>query len=90
MREYCKLHPPLGSKHRKDNEVAAKILLREVTTTVDFTPVQSVLDARAADDVARFPPNPEENWGPKRRHGRLMKEGKGADVDEELPKKSKV
>lgn len=56
---------------------------------VDFSPVQSVLDARASADVARFPPNPEENWGPKRRHGRLLKDGQNDQGDEELMKKHK-
>lgn len=86
MRAFCKLNPPLGSKHRKNNSVADTILSKPITTNIDFTPVHSVLQSRALD-VARFPPNPEENWGPK------SKAGKKTKVNSEeagVSKKSKV
>ncbi|KAJ1434129.1 hypothetical protein B484DRAFT_417597 [Ochromonadaceae sp. CCMP2298] len=35
---------------------------------VDFTPAEALTQPRKK--VARFAPNPEANWGPKRRAGR--------------------
>lgn len=81
MRSFCALHPPTGSKHRKNHQVADLILAKPIVTQVDFTPVQSVIDARALE-VARFPPNPEENWGPKARAGSKMKKAKVDEAEE--------
>ena len=83
MRAYCALHPPVGSKHRKDNKISEAILGKESTTKVDFTSVASVLEARERE-IVRFPPNPEENWGPKRRAGKLLKEEEKEDDDHNM------
>jgi tRNA (guanine26-N2/guanine27-N2)-dimethyltransferase len=89
MREYCRLNPPLGSKHRSNNDVSAAILSKPIATKVDFTPVDSVIEKKAAQDVARYPPNPEENWGPKRKAGRLVSKTlkEGDNEGEEVPEK---
>jgi tRNA (guanine26-N2/guanine27-N2)-dimethyltransferase len=73
MRSYCKMNPPVGSKHRTNNAVSESILGKAISTVIDFTPAPSVLEKRALE-VARFPPNPEDNWGPKRKAGKSKKE----------------
>ena len=70
MRAWCKLHPPEGSKHKKQSSSAAAILAKPLTHTVSFL-VSDTLKAeherKRKEAVARFPPNPEDHWGPKRR-----------------------
>lgn len=80
MRAWCKLRPPEGSKHKKQSAAAASILARPSTHAVSFDvseALQAAHDKRKRDAVARFPPNPEEFWGPKRRAG-----GGGGDDEE--------
>jgi tRNA (guanine26-N2/guanine27-N2)-dimethyltransferase len=78
MREWAKRSPPPGSKHKKTRESALKILSNPITTDVDFSLVQGARKARyvATEDGGKirnvmFPINPDENWGPKRKHGTL-------------------
>eukprot|EP00428_Durinskia_dybowskii_P073042 CAMPEP_0170412942 /NCGR_PEP_ID=MMETSP0117_2-20130122/31250_1 /TAXON_ID=400756 /ORGANISM="Durinskia baltica, Strain CSIRO CS-38" /LENGTH=570 /DNA_ID=CAMNT_0010670691 /DNA_START=61 /DNA_END=1773 /DNA_ORIENTATION=- len=84
MRSHCKLHPP---NSKKLSEAAKRILAKECAVQADFTPAQILLGPKKK--VARFPPNPEPNWGPKRRAGRAEKVEKvtatstAASVDEE-------
>lgn len=56
MRGYCKLHPPLASKHKKVTPAAERILGRESVVQADFTTPQVLLGPKKK--VARFPPNP--------------------------------
>jgi tRNA (guanine26-N2/guanine27-N2)-dimethyltransferase len=91
MRQYCKLNPPLGSKHRKNNDVANSILDKVISTDIDFTPLASVVAARELD-VARFPPNPEDNWGPKSKAGKSKKAKTliVLDIEADRTKRSRV
>lgn len=82
LRAWCKLNPPLGSKHRKvdpSQDVGLKILSKEPATDVDFTLVEGTKRRKMINGEKNvlFPQNPEEHWGPKRKAGRapLMKEG---------------
>eukprot|EP01032_Pedospumella_encystans_P028489 gene28489-32175_t len=68
MRAHCKKHPPSGSKSKKLSDAALRILAKECKVVADFTVPASLLEPKKK--IARFPPNPEANWGPKRRHGR--------------------
>ena len=82
IRSHCKIHPPAGSKHRKiapEQDAAISILQKDCTTAVDFA-MHSDLRRRLVDRpiAARFPMNPEANWGPKQRAGRK----KDFEVDE--------
>jgi len=65
MRSYCEAHPPTGSSHKKCSNSAKAILSKEITTRANFEVTADMLEKRRKK-VARFPPNPEENWGPKR------------------------
>ena len=72
MRAWCKVRPPEGSKHKKQSAAAAHILSRPSTHVVSFEisePLREAFERRKKDAVARFPPNPEDFWGPKRRAG---------------------
>ncbi len=54
MRAYCKLHPPEGSKHKKQSNTAKAILARDITTPVnfDFDPNNRwVLSHQGVDDT---------------------------------------
>lgn len=64
MREWAKLN---DVKLRPPDTVAGVIMRKETSLKVDFTHhPQAVLD----NNVLRFPPNPEPNWGPKARAGK--------------------
>ena len=68
MRAWARQNPP--AKVAPEGSVAARLLAVEPgTAVVDFTPAASVLAARrrGGDTVARFPNNPQRNWGPKSR-----------------------
>ena len=68
---------------------AHAILARPVTRAVDFTVPAALRGPRKK--AARWAPNPEDNWGPKRRAGRVVDvgegdggvEGEGGEEDEE-------
>ena len=76
MRCYCKLNPPLGSKHRKSVEgqqdVAEMILAKEPTLQANFTASAELREKWRVrqEGFSRFPYNPEANWGPKGRAGK--------------------
>jgi len=72
MRAWCREHPPEGSKHKKQSQAAVAILAKETTHTVSFRVSEEVKadhERRKKLAFARFPPNPEDFWGPKRRAG---------------------
>ena len=66
---------------------AHAILARPVTRAVDFTVPAALRGPRKK--AARWAPNPEDNWGPKRRAGRVVDvgegegEGEGGEEDED-------
>jgi tRNA (guanine26-N2/guanine27-N2)-dimethyltransferase len=70
MRAWCVLHPPEGSKHKAQSAAAAAILSRSMTHEVSFEVPEALKlehNRRKKDALARFPNNPEDNWGPKKR-----------------------
>ena len=72
MRTWCKVHPPEGSKHKKQSTAAAAILTKEMTHQVSLEVSENIkkeYELRKKQPMARFPPNPEDFWGPKRRAG---------------------
>lgn len=78
MRAWAKIRPPTGSKHKKTRPAAEKILANPSTITVDFSPVKEAKRMRyrstedgSSEKNVMFPMNPDENWGPKRKHGAL-------------------
>ena len=48
-------------------DVASIILSKKSVTEVNFTPHPSFKSHNSKKRIARFPPNPESNWGPKRK-----------------------
>ena len=63
LRTWCKKHPP--KKPPSPDTAGGKILAKESCDfRVDFTHPKTGLLKRT--DVARFPMNPEANWGPKK------------------------
>eukprot|EP01039_Chlorochromonas_danica_P003441 gene3441-3769_t len=75
IRSYAKIHPPVFSAKRGQSAISKYILSQEITTKVDFTHSK-----RVTKGLARFPPNPEANWGPKRRAGKNPVNQEGASV----------
>ena len=76
LRAWCKLHPPAGSKHKKSRISSSKILENSSKIIVDWTPVKSAKRSRyvhhedgSKEKAIMFPVNPDDNWGPKRKHG---------------------
>jgi tRNA (guanine26-N2/guanine27-N2)-dimethyltransferase len=67
VRCWCLQNPPEGSKHRKESNTASSILSKTPVFIADFTESMSV---KTKSRALRHPPNPEENWGPKRKAGR--------------------
>tara|TARA_A100001035_G_scaffold150434_1_gene118445 strand:+ start:101 stop:1546 length:1446 start_codon:yes stop_codon:yes gene_type:complete len=90
LRAWCKLHPPGGSKHKQARLASKKILENPSSTTVDWTPVKEAKRTRyiqhedgTKEKSIMFPENPDENWGPKRKHGTVAaKEEARAEVEE--------
>ena len=77
MRAYSKINPPLGSKKRDkrrpegSQDAGELILSKEPQIEVDFTVSHALKQLlRNRPDAARFPHNPEANWGPKGRAGK--------------------
>ena len=77
MRAYSKINPPLGSKKRDkrrpegQQDVGELILSKEPKIEVDFKASEALKQLlRSRPDAARFPYNPEANWGPKGRAGK--------------------
>ena len=77
MRAYCKINPPLGSTKRDKRrpeghkDVGGLILSKEPKIEVCFDVPQVLKQLlKNRPDAARFPHNPEANWGPKGRAGK--------------------
>jgi tRNA (guanine26-N2/guanine27-N2)-dimethyltransferase len=62
MRTWCKTNPP--KKAPLAGSAAAKILAVEPSIEADFSIPMGMTNAKS-EGVARFPMNPEPNWGPK-------------------------
>jgi tRNA (guanine26-N2/guanine27-N2)-dimethyltransferase len=60
MRAWCKRNP--SCKQPSQDSTAGKILAIKPTNEIDFTIPRHLTKARS---VARFPENPQPNWGPK-------------------------
>jgi len=50
----------------------AKLLAKEPSLEADFSKASAALSKARLNNVPRYLPNPEENWGPKTRHGRPL------------------
>lgn len=70
MRCWVKTHPV---KSQAEMTPGTVILSREPKLEANFSKVNSALSRAQAEGVARFLPNPEENWGPKPRAGRPVR-----------------
>ena len=77
MRAYSKINPPLGSSKRNKRkpegtqDIGELILSKEPQIEVDFTVSEALKQIfKNRPDAARFPHNPEANWGPKGRAGK--------------------
>lgn len=70
MRCWIKDHP---MKSRPQGEPGTIILAKEPNLLVKFYQAASNHGKARAKKTARFMPNPERNWGPKLRAGRLIK-----------------
>ena len=69
MRAWAKQHA--NPKRQPDpDSYHDKILNKTPTIEVDFSRASAALSAARTNKIARFPLNPEANWGPKRRHTR--------------------
>ena len=78
LRAWCKLHPPGGSRHKKSSQTSKKILANPSSITVDWSLVKQAKRTRyvhyedgTREKAIMFPENPDENWGPKRKHGTM-------------------
>ena len=71
MRAWAKQHP--GGKGPEPGSYAAKLLAREPAIAVNFSRAPGAVSAAKLGGLARFLPNPEANWGPKRKHSRPIK-----------------
>ncbi|CAM6128891.1 unnamed protein product [Calypogeia fissa] len=70
MRCWVKTHPV---KAQTEVTPGTVILSKEPKFEANFSKVNSALSRAQAAGVARFLPNPEENWGPKPRAGRPIR-----------------
>ena len=52
-----------------------RILAKEPQLEADFARARGAFSKAKEDGVKRFPGNPEANWGPKMRHGRMVPDG---------------
>lgn len=94
IRAHAKAHPPVFSAKKGQSALSQRILSKEVSTEVDLSHEKRVRDR----GVTRFPPNPEANWGPKRRAGKGQgsaqhvprEQGGGEEVQEREAKRCKV
>mmetsp|Transcript_18216 Transcript_18216/g.47536 ORF Transcript_18216/g.47536 Transcript_18216/m.47536 type:complete len:515 (-) Transcript_18216:135-1679(-) len=85
MRCWVKDHPV---KPQDPNSYCAKLLAKEPSLEADFSKASAALSKARLNNVPRYLPNPEENWGPKTRHGRPLL-GTSKDADEPESKKQK-
>ncbi|EFJ10436.1 hypothetical protein SELMODRAFT_153186 [Selaginella moellendorffii] len=70
MRCWVKEHPV---KAQKEETPGTIILSKEAKLQADFSRARGAQSKAQMKGVARFLPNPEENWGPKVRAGRHIK-----------------
>lgn len=66
-----------------------RILAKEPTLEADFARARGAFSKAKEDGLVRFPGNPEANWGPKMRHGRVLPDAAGGDGDGQAAKKRK-
>ena len=71
LRCWVKEHPVKPVSEKTPGSV---ILAKEPTIKANFTRVSSAQSKARQERVARFPQNPTENWGPKRRAGKFRDE----------------
>lgn len=67
IRCWIRAHPPKNGQ--KAGSPGERIMAKEPTIKADFTIVPGTDLSSTATGVAKFLPNPEENWGPKARAG---------------------
>jgi len=75
MRAWDKIQKKNDSKDKKKSklsDVAQSILSKENSIVVNFHQTHTNM-SKIHRKFARFPPNPEVNWGPKRRAGKTKK-----------------
>ena len=68
LRCWVKDHPV---KSISEDTPGKAILSKEPKTIANFTRVPGAMSKAQKEGVARFPQNPTENWGPKRRAGKF-------------------
>jgi tRNA (guanine26-N2/guanine27-N2)-dimethyltransferase len=71
MRAFVKKSPSDGVSKKKKLQAGTVAILEKANSTsieVDFTIPECLMGEKKR--ALRFPPNPEANWGPKRRAGR--------------------
>mmetsp|Transcript_32572 Transcript_32572/g.103769 ORF Transcript_32572/g.103769 Transcript_32572/m.103769 type:complete len:183 (+) Transcript_32572:92-640(+) len=68
MRCWVKEHAPV--KDQGEETAAYNILAKEPVLVANFARAHAAMSKAKEKGQARFLPNPEENWGPKSRHGR--------------------
>ncbi len=81
MREYSKMKPPhyLGSSAEHPNSNTSRLILANPSVyTIDLKYDNTMDKVRKDKKTARFLPNPESNWGPKRKAGK----SKSIEADE--------
>lgn len=72
MRAYSKHYPPTGISNKNFPERAKTILAKESKTDLTYMFLKDLPKATTGKrTLPRFFQNPEENWGPKRRAGRV-------------------
>lgn len=73
MRAWNKIHEKNETKDKNNvklSDVAQYILSKENSIVVNFDQKVNIETSKIHRKYARFPPNPEANWGPKRRAGK--------------------
>ena len=71
LRTWVRDHP---GKPPDPATYSGRLLSKEITHEIRFSRAPQAVKGKKGK-VARFVPNPEEHWGPKRRHGRKMGRG---------------
>lgn len=69
---------------------AAKILAKQPELKADFSRATSAVSQAKQNKVARFLPNPEANWGPKAKHGRVAKQPDAGNTSEGVEKSASI
>lgn len=97
MRAWNKIHEKNETTDKKNvklSDVAQYILSKENSIEVNFDQKVNIETSKIHRKYARFPPNPEANWGPKRRAGKTKSSSKddenkniSKDVDKNKNKK---